>query len=87
VASFAPNAFGLHDLAGNVSEWVADCWHAGYRRAPANGEPWINPGCRTRVMRGGSWASAPAQIRSAWRLSVDGDTTNARLGFRVVRDL
>jgi formylglycine-generating enzyme required for sulfatase activity len=87
VASFAPNAFGLHDLAGNVSEWVADCWHAGYRRAPANGEPWVNPGCRTRVMHGGSWASAPAQIRSAWRLSVDGDTTNARLGFRVVRDL
>jgi formylglycine-generating enzyme required for sulfatase activity len=38
-------------------------------------------------MRGGSWASAPAQIRSAWRLSVDGDTTNARLGFRVARDL
>ena len=87
VASFAPNAFGLHDLAGNVSEWVADCWHAGYRRAPANGEPWVNPGCRTRVMRGGSWASAPAQVRSAWRLSLDGDTTNARLGFRVVREL
>ena len=87
VASFAPNAFGLHDLTGNVSEWVADCWHAGYRRAPANGEPWVNPGCRTRVMRGGSWASAPAQIRSAWRLSLDGDTTNARLGFRVVREL
>ena len=87
VASFAPNAFGLHDLTGNVSEWVADCWHAGYRRAPANGEPWVNPGCRTRVMRGGSWASAPAQIRSAWRLSADGDTTNARLGFRVVREL
>ena len=87
VASFAPNAFGLHDMAGNVSEWVADCWHAGYRRARANGEPWVNPGCRTRVMRGGSWASAPAQIRSAWRLSVDGDTTNARLGFRVARDL
>jgi formylglycine-generating enzyme required for sulfatase activity len=87
VASFVPNAFGLHDLAGNVSEWVADCWHAGYRRAPANGEPWVNPGCRTRVMRGGAWSSAPAQVRSAWRLSLDGDTTNARLGFRVVREL
>jgi formylglycine-generating enzyme required for sulfatase activity len=87
VASFAANAFGLHDLAGNVSEWVADCWHASYRRAPTDGEAWVNPGCRSRVMRGGSWASGPAQVRSAWRLSADADTTNARLGFRVVREL
>ena len=87
VASFAANAFGLHDLAGNVGEWVADCWHDSYRRAPTDGEAWVNPGCRTRVMRGGSWASAPAQVRSSWRLSADADTTNARMGFRVVRDL
>ncbi len=87
VGSFAANAFGLHDLAGNVSEWVADCWHASYRRAPTDGEAWVNPGCRSRVMRGGSWASGPAQVRSAWRLSADADTTNARLGFRVVREL
>ena len=87
VASFAPNAFGLHDLAGNVSEWVADCWHDSYRRAPANGGAWINPGCRTRVVRGGAWASAPEQARSAWRAPAGVETTNARIGFRVVRDL
>lgn len=87
VASFRPNAFGLHDMPGNVSEWVADCWHDGYRRAPADGAAWLNPGCRTRVMRGGSWASAPAQTRSAWRAPAEADTTNARLGFRVVRAL
>ena len=87
VASFAANAFGLHDLVGNVSEWVADCWHASYRRAPTDGQAWVNPGCRSRVMRGGSWASGPAQVRSAWRLMADADTTNARLGFRVVREL
>jgi formylglycine-generating enzyme required for sulfatase activity len=87
VGTFVANAFGLHDLPGNVSEWVADCWHEGYRRAPADGQPWVNPGCRQRVIRGGSWASAPAQVRSAWRLSTDGDTTNARLGFRLVREL
>ncbi len=85
--SFQPNAYGLHDLAGNVSEWVADCWHDGYRRAPDEGAAWINPGCRTRVIRGGSWASSPAQTRSAWRAPVDVDTTNARIGFRVVREL
>lgn len=85
--SYLPNAFGLHDMPGNVSEWVADCWHDGYRRAPSDAQAWVNPGCRARVVRGGSWASAPVQTRSAWRLSGEADTTNARLGFRVVRDI
>lgn len=87
VGSFRPNAYGLYDLAGNVSEWVADCWHDGYRRAPKDGGAWFNPGCRTRVIRGGSWASSPAQLRSVWRAPLERDTTNAQIGFRVVRDL
>lgn len=87
VGSFRANGYGLHDLAGNVSEWVADCWHDGYRRAPKDPQAWFNPGCRVRVIRGGSWASAPAQLRSVWRAPVDIDTTNAQIGFRVVRDL
>lgn len=87
VGSFQPNAFGLHDLSGNVSEWVADCWHNGYRRAPKDPRAWYNPGCRTRVIRGGSWASSPQQLRSAWRAPLERDTTNAQIGFRVVRDL
>lgn len=86
-ASYLPNGFGLHDMPGNVSEWVADCWHDSYRRAPGDAQAWVNPGCRARVIRGGSWASAPVQTRSAWRLSGETDTTNARLGFRVVRDI
>ncbi len=85
--SYSANAFGLHDMAGNVSEWVADCWHDSYRRAPSDGQAWINPGCRTGVVRGGSWASSPAQTRSAWRLGSDIDTTTARVGFRVVREI
>ncbi|HVI26517.1 MAG TPA: formylglycine-generating enzyme family protein [Xanthomonadaceae bacterium] len=87
VGRFAANAFGLHDLAGNVSEWVADCWHDGYRRAPVDGKAWYNPGCRMRVVRGGAWASAPEQVRSAWRAPAGSETTNARIGFRVARDL
>lgn len=87
VGRFRANAFGLKDLDGNTSEWVADCWHASYRRAPADGAAWFNPGCRSRVVRGGSWASSPAQARAAWRSSSDSDMTNARVGFRVVRGI
>ncbi len=87
VARFRANAFDIHDLEGNLSEWVADCWHDGYRRAPTQGEAWINPGCRTRVVRGGAWSNAPAQTRAAWRRQAESDATNALTGFRVVRDL
>lgn len=87
VGRYRANRYGLHDLAGNVSEWVDDCWHASYRRAPDDGRAWINPGCRTRVVRGGSWASSPAQTRSAWRQGQEADTTNGRIGFRVVREI
>jgi len=87
VASFERNPLGLHDIAGNLSEWVADCWHASYRRAPSDGVAWFNPGCRQRVIRGGNWANAPAQTRAAWRQSQDSDTTSARIGFRLVRGI
>ncbi|WP_164275572.1 formylglycine-generating enzyme family protein [Stenotrophomonas sp. B1-1] len=87
VGSFQANAFGLHDMGGNLSEWVADCWHSSYRRAPSDGVAWYNPGCRSRVIRGGNWANAPEQTRAAWRQSQDSDTTNARIGFRLVRGI
>lgn len=87
VGSYLANGWGLHDLGSNVSEWVSDCWHASYRRAPADGVSWFNPGCRSRVVRGGSWASSPVQARAAWRSSSDSDMTNARVGFRVVRGI
>lgn len=87
VGSYRANAFGVHDLAGNVSEWVADCWHDTYRRAPRDGAAWLNPGCRSRVVRGGSWASSPAETRSAWRQGNDGNVTSGRIGFRVVREI
>lgn len=87
VGRFRANVFGIHDLEGNVSEWVADCWHDGYRRAPTHGEAWVNPGCRIRVIRGGAWSNSPAQTRAAWRSQAEADATNALTGFRVVRDL
>ena len=87
VMSFAANPFGLFDMDGNVSEWVADCWHDNYIRAPDDGSAWINPGCRAHVLRGGSWGSSPAQVISAYRQGADGDVRSGRVGFRVVREL
>ncbi len=85
--SFQPNPFGLQDMAGNVSEWVMDCWHDTYTRAPADGSAWVNPGCTRRVVRGGYWASAPRAARSASRLSAGARSHGAAVGFRVARDL
>lgn len=87
VRSYEANRFGIHDINGNVSEWVEDCWHDNYQRAPTDGSAWVNPGCNRRVIRGGSWASSPDQARSAFRLTASPTTTNARLGFRVAREL
>jgi formylglycine-generating enzyme required for sulfatase activity len=87
VRNFAPEKFGTYDMIGNVSEWTLDCWHEGYQRAPADGSAWVNPGCPQHVVRGASWGSSLEQARSASRLPVDATTSNARLGFRVVREL
>jgi formylglycine-generating enzyme required for sulfatase activity len=87
IGKFHANAFGLLDMNGNVSEWVADCWHDNYTRAPSDSKAWINPGCAERVVRGGSWGSAPDQVRSAFRLAAPADTRSARVGIRVARDL
>lgn len=87
VMSFAPNAFGLYDVDGNVSEWISDCWHDNYVRAPVDGSAWINPGCSVRVIRGGSWGSSPEQANSAYRQGADASIRSGRVGFRVVREL
>ncbi|WP_201313979.1 formylglycine-generating enzyme family protein [Dyella sp. EPa41] len=87
VMSFSPNPFGLYDMGGNVSEWVQDCWHDSYLRAPRDGSAWINPGCSTRVVRGGSWGSSPDQVRSSYRQGADASVRSGRVGFRVLREL
>jgi formylglycine-generating enzyme required for sulfatase activity len=87
VGSFPANRFGLHDLEGNVSEWVEDCWHDSYVRAPTDGSAWVNRGCTKRVVRGGSWGSAPDQVRSAYRVSASAETRSGRIGIRVARSL
>jgi formylglycine-generating enzyme required for sulfatase activity len=78
---------GVHDIAGNVSEWTQDCWHQNYVKAPTDGSAWFNPGCSQRVVRGGYWASAPAHSRAAFRNAVKATSFGPAIGFRVARDL
>jgi len=87
VGSLRANPFGLFDMGGNVMEWIQDCWHDSYVRAPSDGSAWVNPGCGRRVIRGASWSSTPSMSRSAFRLSSRTGATDARVGFRVARDL
>ena len=87
VGTFAPNAFGLHDVHGNVREWTADCWHDGYRGAPADGSPSFGGDCGRRVFRGGSWFDAPWSLRSAARNWYTTELRDDLVGFRVARTL
>lgn len=88
VGSYLPNAFGLHDMHGNLYEYVEDCWHESYEGAPNDGSAWVSDGCDRRVQRDGSWKARPAFIRSAVRAWTwpDGARKDT-FGFRVARDL
>ena len=76
VGSLARNQLGLYDVHGNVAEWVADCYETG-----------DNGTCSRRVVRGGSWASAPELVRSAYRGWCSPTLRNQVNGFRVARTL
>ncbi|MEZ5542030.1 MAG: SUMF1/EgtB/PvdO family nonheme iron enzyme [Pseudomonadota bacterium] len=86
VGQFPANAYGLHDLAGNVQEWVEDCYHESYDGAPQDGSAWLSPHCSQRVVRGGGYTSPLDTLRSAKRGQLDQDTRLDNLGFRVVRE-
>ncbi|HTU12157.1 MAG TPA: formylglycine-generating enzyme family protein [Allosphingosinicella sp.] len=85
VGGFPPNAFGLHDMHGNVAEWVLDCHDVGYFGAPRDGSAVVTPNCATRVIRGGSFVSDPVSVRSAARGYVYPGMRSPSLGFRVAR--
>ena len=88
VGSFAPNAFGLYDMLGNVWQWVEDCYHDSYGRAPADGSAWTAGDCKTPVMRGGSWNQGPPVLRSASRSgAISTDFVSHNLGLRIGRTL
>ena len=79
------NAFGLHDVHGNASEWTLDCYASHYREAPEDGRPRDTENCVRRVVRGGSWKDKPWDIRSARRHAGVPDERSSQIGFRVMR--
>ena len=83
VGNYPPNSFGLHDLHGNVCEWVEDSWHPGYQGAPADGTAWNGAGDNCHVVRGGAWDYLPRLLRSSWRDWRPADHRADNLGFRV----
>jgi formylglycine-generating enzyme required for sulfatase activity len=85
---FGPNAFGLQDMIGNVSEWVQDCATGSYVGRPRDARAWEwLGGCAERVQRGGSWLTPAADSRSAARAAAPAGERSADVGFRVALDL
>lgn len=84
--SFPANSWGLHDMLGNVDEWVQDCWNGDYIGAPSDGTAWIEGNCERRVVRGGNWMMGGAPripVRNRWPAGLQAEI----VGFRVARTL
>ena len=91
VGSYIPNGFGLYDMAGNLTEWVQDCWHENYDAPsrPKDGRAWTvdAPANCERVLRGGSWSGQIDKLRNAARSHAPMSASGSNIGFRVARTI
>jgi formylglycine-generating enzyme required for sulfatase activity len=87
VGSFKANAYGLHDMHGNVWEWLEDCWVRHYKNAPGDGSAHLDSGCKSRVQRGGSWFYGDEEARSSYRSFGRMRDNSVTVGFRLARDV
>ena len=95
--SFPPNAWGLHDMAGNVYEMLLDCWHRNHKNLPADGtarteparesKPDENGRCQRHTVRGGAWLAILRSTYSSDRTFAGADQFGAVIGIRLVREL
>lgn len=82
-----PNGYGLHDMSGNVWEWVADSHHGSYAGAPTDGSAWQGGDEERRMLRGGSWLNDALSARAAYRFGSAATDRSSSYGFRVARTL
>jgi len=88
VGSYAPNAFGIYDVHGNVWEWTQDCWHENYQGAPADGSAWMEAeSCERYVLRGGAWGNRYRSMRTSIRTGYKPHRRSVSFGFRVAKSL
>jgi len=87
VGSFLSNQFGIHDMHGNVWEWVADCGHDSYVGAPLDGSARTDGDCKMRIDRGGGWYNNRGTNRSAERAFYPPNAGSGNIGLRVARNL
>jgi formylglycine-generating enzyme required for sulfatase activity len=88
VDSFKPNPWGLHQMNGNIWEWVEDCWSRGYHHAPTDGSArQAATRCEQRVLRGGSWLNGGRGLRCARRHAAHPQLRRSDVGFRIAKTL
>jgi formylglycine-generating enzyme required for sulfatase activity len=86
VGSFSASDWQLYDMAGNVMEWVQDCYQPDYSDVPSDGAAVDQPNCTNRVVRGGGYNSPGEKLRSSSRDQRAAESGLDHVGFRVVRD-
>jgi len=87
VGHYKANPFGLYDTAGNVAEWVQDCYLGDYSKKRSDARPVEIGNCSLRSVRGGSMRDPLSKVASDYRAGLSENTMSTEVGFRVVMEL